>query len=401
VIETKSCQNKPDFPRLRVFATWRGDLCFINKARDNHFKFLGEHFDFTLLVPSGSIIGEHILNSSIRLVSVQCPSNALAYIWFYLYAIGFFVIKNTSRPYDAVWATICEEPIGWLLKLLSMRRVKLVYDLWDIPGSAVIDETLSPKELIRKLYQKFLSYTLRHCDLAISGVHPEGLERFRIPKDRMVFSENGVLFDRFDPEKVVPNKEIWADLNGRKRVFYHGYLHLTRGTFDLVEAIHLVRKLDFDVCLMLVGPSDSVTIRRLHSLVKSLRLENNIQILDSVPSDGIPGIIAGADICVCPLWDIEKYRWSYPVKIYEYLSMGKPVIASELPGIEEVIKHELNGLSYPPGDINALQESIVRLIQNQSLYLSVMSSARKSVANKDWQKLVKKIAWEASKSLAI
>jgi len=385
---------------LRIFATWRKNLCHFNKARDNHFKFLGEHHDLSLVVPANCVIGDHIPIQLIHLIRVQCPPNLLGFVWFYLVAIFFFLRMHYRQSFDVVWAVIGEEPIGWLIKLVSFPRVTLIYDLWDIPGSAVVQGTLSPKELARRVYNVFISIFLRYGDLAIVGVVPKGLERFHILPNRMVSSENGVLLKRFDPERSWGGEEFWDGLNGEVKFLYHGYLHETRGAFDIVKAICKGKKGGLDASLLLVGPSDPNTKNHIQAIIASHNLQDSIRIFDSVDSESVPGIISGADICVCPLWGIEKYRWIYPVKVYEYLAMGKPVIASNLPGTAHVVQHGINGLLYPPGDIAALQDSIIRLTEDDRLYKSLAEAARKSVADKDWQLILEYVIQDVTRRLA-
>jgi glycosyltransferase involved in cell wall biosynthesis len=381
-------KNKLPKKNTRIFSTWRKDLTHHNKARDNHFIYIGKKYDITLLVPEKAILGSHILNSKVNIVYVRHFPKKLYLISYYSYAIAYFIKHHRMEKYDIVWAVIGEEPIGWLLKKISWPRVKLVYDLWDIPGTNVERGKSYLKEVARKIYQAILRCIIKHGDAVFACIKIDGLKRYKIPKNRIICSENGVLLEKIDPDKVIPNRTIWSELNGKTKLLYTGYLHKTRGVFELIDAVHRLLQEGINVCLLLVGPCSLRTSLQIRNAINRYHLEEHIRIIENVSSIEVPGIIAASDICFCPLWDIEKFRWSYPVKTYEYLAMGKPVIASNLPGVSHIVKDGKNGLLHEPGNTNALSDCIARIVEDDHLYQSIAIRARESVQDKQWYQVL-------------
>ena len=63
----------------------------------------------------------------------------------------------------------------------------------------------------------------------------------------------------------------------------------------------------------------------------SLRPLPNLRLLGEIDYDRVPGLVAGFDVCIVPFLDNELTRCVNPVKAYEYLAAGKPVVATALP----------------------------------------------------------------------
>ena len=77
--------------------------------------------------------------------------------------------------------------------------------------------------------------------------------------------------------------------------------------------------------------------------------------------------MASARIGVSPLLDIPNYRWSLPTKILEYLAVGVPVVASDLPGTREVVEKLTGVVLVPPGDVDAWATALGGSIGDESL----------------------------------
>jgi glycosyltransferase involved in cell wall biosynthesis len=77
----------------------------------------------------------------------------------------------------------------------------------------------------------------------------------------------------------------------------------------------------------------------------------------------VPALLAAADIVVLPTYGGE----GVPRVLMEAQALGRPVIATDVPGCRDVVQHELNGLLIPPADSGALANAIQRLAQDAVL----------------------------------
>jgi glycosyltransferase involved in cell wall biosynthesis len=110
------------------------------------------------------------------------------------------------------------------------------------------------------------------------------------------------------------------------------------------------------------------------------------------PHDHIPGLLAAADIGVAP-FDLSAHAplatfgfyWS-PLKVFEYMAMGLPVVTVDVVPLNEIVRHERDGTLYRSGDIAGLVRNIGRLGSDVELRQRLGSSARARVVQRySWQ----------------
>ena len=84
-----------------------------------------------------------------------------------------------------------------------------------------------------------------------------------------------------------------------------------------------------------------------------------------------------------------------PLKIFEYMSLGKPIICSSFSAIKEVLKDGHNSILVPPSDRKSWLRALRKITSNKSLKLSIGLNAKKDLENKyTWDIRVKKIIKE-------
>lgn len=138
-------------------------------------------------------------------------------------------------------------------------------------------------------------------------------------------------------------------------LLYLGSLHPWKGVDALVEAMIAVS----DAELWVAG-GGAERLAALQQRAAQLGVDHKIRWLGFVPPRDRFALIAQADICVLPLSATSiGSRYTSPLKLFEYMAMGKPVLVRDVPAIREVITHGENGYLYAdetqlPVAINAL-----------------------------------------------
>ena len=99
-----------------------------------------------------------------------------------------------------------------------------------------------------------------------------------------------------------------------------------------------------------------------------------------------------ADALVLPNKKEEKISELYtsPLKLFEYMASGRPIIASDLPSLREVLD-ENSAVFFESGDSSQLAESIKNILNNENLGRSISSRAFEKVKNHTWENRAKKI----------
>jgi glycosyltransferase involved in cell wall biosynthesis len=137
-----------------------------------------------------------------------------------------------------------------------------------------------------------------------------------------------------------------------------GRLAKEKGHRYLIEALPAVRALYADVRLLIVGDDSSLeasTKEDIVQRVKALGLEGSVSLLGQ--RDDVPDILGATDIfCLPSLWE------GFGLVIAEAMAAGRPVVASRIDGIPEVVEDGVTGILVPPRDPRALAEAILELL---------------------------------------
>ncbi len=128
--------------------------------------------------------------------------------------------------------------------------------------------------------------------------------------------------------------------------------------FSLIQAFSIASSRSSQLRLLLVG--DGSLRSKLEAQVKALDLKDKVRFL-GVRAD-VPEILAAADMFVL------SSQWEgNPLSVMEAMAAGKPVIATAVGGVPELIQHGISGVLVPPGDVEALAEAILKLADDPNL----------------------------------
>ncbi len=163
-----------------------------------------------------------------------------------------------------------------------------------------------------------------------------------------------------------------------------GNLSRGRGQDVMLRALPRLRREFPAVQLMVVGaphprPVDRAFAEELRGLARELAVEDAVVYVDPAMSGVGPSAMAdtyaAADIVVNPARVAESFGRVLP----EALVAGKPVVASRVGAIPEVIRDQVDGLLVPPDNPDALAEAIARLLKNPLLAQRLVDSGRRHV----------------------
>ncbi len=84
-------------------------------------------------------------------------------------------------------------------------------------------------------------------------------------------------------------------------------------------------------------------------------------------------------------------RFTSPLKLFEYMAAGRPIVASDLPSIREVLRHEQNALLVEPGDAAALAAGVRRLLDDRPLADRLAQAAVTDVASYSWDRRAERL----------
>lgn len=245
--------------------------------------------------------------------------------------------------------------------------------------------TLIPFESLRPLGKALESSTLRRCDIvcvineelacyAVSmGAQPRKIHVVRA----------GIDVKRFNPS--VDGRPMRKKLGIRGDdfvLFFMGWLYQFSGLKEVAAELAVVKDEYPDLKLLIVGEGE--LLHELHRIKKGYELDQLV-LVGWQPYEKIPEFIAASDICLLPAYNNEVMRHIVPIKMYEYMACGKPVLASRLPGIMKEFG-EGNGVVYVDKSEEALKKAIMLHDDNEALK-KLGSRARSFVEKYSWDKI--------------
>lgn len=150
------------------------------------------------------------------------------------------------------------------------------------------------------------------------------------------------------------------------------------GLDTLVNAVRLLKNRGKAVRLLVVG--DGVELPALQRQAAELGLAGIATFTGRVPHDHVRDYHAAIDVFVLPRRDDRVCRLVTPLKPIEAMATGRPVVASDLPALREIVQHQKTGALFPADDASALAAAVEPLLSDGALRSSLGSAARAWVA---------------------
>ena len=124
---------------------------------------------------------------------------------------------------------------------------------------------------------------------------------------------------------------------------------------------------------MIVG--DGPEKNNLMQDLKEKKLSSSVKFTGAVPHSKIPSLLSSMDVAVAPYPKIENFYFS-PLKVFEYMAAGLPVVSSNIGQLTELIQNGYCGFLYRPGDSTALAKILLRLMKDPQLRKTVGTAAK-------------------------
>ncbi|ODH00046.1 glycosyl transferase family 1 [Nostoc sp. KVJ20] len=198
---------------------------------------------------------------------------------------------------------------------------------------------------------------------------------------------NGVNPHRFSALRPATEPETFT-------VGFVGTLKPWHGLPILTEAFSLLHQRVPNAKLLIVG--DGPERENLQMELAARGLDAHTQFTGAVNPDEVPQFLAAMDVAVAPYAAQSDFYFS-PLKVYEYMAAGLPVVVSQIGQLADLIDPGVNGILCPPGDAIALAEALEKLWRSPTLRHSLGQAARQTViAHHTWDAIAQQILRIAS-----
>jgi glycosyltransferase involved in cell wall biosynthesis len=175
---------------------------------------------------------------------------------------------------------------------------------------------------------------------------------------------------------------------GSRIVCYAGHLYGWKGVRTLALASRHLPE-GYLVCVVGGTEEDLVGFRRF------LKVEKLDRVLAAghVPPDRVPAYLAAADVLALPnsAGSETSARFTSPMKLFEYMAAGRPIVASRLPSLQEVLRDGENALLVEPDDPVALARGLAAVAEDGEMARRLAETARAEVQGRTWDSRAKAI----------
>ena len=221
-------------------------------------------------------------------------------------------------------------------------------------------------------------FAINHSDrvFVVSQPIKDFVDGFYPPEHCSVIP-NGVETDDFDPARF--DKNALKEQLGIKDRIVLGYVGSYKAWHGIPTSVELIQQLyrkNPRYMLLLIGNGEQYG--EIKSSIASKGLQDMVKQIDYVPHEDVPRYTAVFDYAVMTYPDFEGFYFS-PLKMYEYMSMGTPVVSTNTGQIGTIIRSgETGELVYPP-TVDNFAEAIESLQNSADKYQAVSTAARTEV----------------------
>jgi glycosyltransferase involved in cell wall biosynthesis len=291
----------------------------------------------------------------------------------YALAASLYVRSRRSRyahsrePWTAYWLARAGIRVGFEAHYLEEDRR---YPVWQrLVGDAALSPALGGIFCISKSLIE---------DYAAAGARRELLH----------WAPDGVDLQRFEP--AVDKRDARARLNlpaSASIVCHAGHLYPGRGVEETVDALLSLP----DIMLLLIG-GNSEDIERVRAYAAERGLKDRVRFEGSVPNGKVPLYLWAADALVMPYTSrTSTVRAMSPLKMFEYMAAGRPIVATDFPSVREILRDGENALIVAPDSAEEIARGLRRALEDRTLAEAIARRARTDVNAFTWEDRARKI----------
>lgn len=282
---------------------------------------------------------------------------------------------------------------------ISLSRLYQVPFILEYNGSDVwINRNWGNPLKYESISERIELLNLHAADVVVTVSRPlkDELLARGIDGDKILVNPNGVDVESYSPKIDGNIVRLRYGLSNKIVIAFIGTFGKWHGAEVLTEAFGRLLKTHpeyrYRVRLLLIG--DGATMLQVKYIVEQYAMADICILTGLVQQEKGPQYLAAGDILVSPHVpnpDGTPFFGS-PTKLFEYMSMGKGIVASDLDQIGEVLKHNETGWLVKPGDTNSLMMGLKTLVDNPELRERLGKTARKeAIAEHTWKEHTRKI----------
>ncbi len=269
--------------------------------------------------------------------------------------------------------------------------IPVVYEVRAFWEDAAVDHGTTREGSLRyRLTRQLETYALKHADHVFTiceGLRSDIAAR-GVPGTKITVISNAVDIDSFDPGGK-PDAALKEKLGlaGSTVIGFIGSFYAYEGLDLLVESLPLVlaRRPDVKVLLVGGGPQDGA----LKEQVARLALQDKVVFTGRVPHDEVQRYYDLVDVLAYPRHSMRLTELVTPLKPLEAMAQGRLLVASDVGGHKELIRHGETGMLFKAGSAQALTDTVINLLAQEARWPDIKRAGRSFVEDeRNWARSV-------------
>lgn len=255
---------------------------------------------------------------------------------------------------------------------------KVIYDVHeDVPRQILT------KNWIPKVFRKLIANSFEHFENNTSKIMSGIIAATPLIENRFLKNNKNTICIYNSPLLKEFNLSIKPDISARK-IVYIGLITRERGIVELIECLDFV-----NAELQLAGKFESDTLKNKCIALNGWKKVHYYGVIDR---DKIATLLQSSSIGMVTLHPTKNYLESLPIKMFEYMGAGLPVIASDFPYWKKIVEGNNAGKCVDPMDSYSIANAINLLLNDKQLAEQMGSNGRKIVTEKfNWNAESKKL----------
>lgn len=314
------------------------------------------------------------LPKSFRITELR-TLDTLQYAWTGLLGRISYTSQTTIYALHVLWYALRTDGVIYsrdetVLYLLSFLGRQFAYEIHAPKWNFLTRRVVSEAALLLPISQGLKDFYIQ------KGVAPE----------RLIVAPDAVDLTQFDlsESREACRERLNLPLD-KKIVLYAGHLYERKGAFTVGEAAPL---LDDDTLVLFVGGTED----EIPDFTKRYGSDPRVRILGPKPHAKIPYYLRAADVLVLPnsAKDADARLYTSPMKLFEYMASGTPIVASDVPSLREILS-EQNAYFFTPDDASALASTLAHVLSHTEEADEKAHASKESVKSYTWENRAKNI----------
>ncbi|MDA8139147.1 MAG: glycosyltransferase family 4 protein [Desulfobacteraceae bacterium] len=275
------------------------------------------------------------------------------------------IAKISELKPSAIWVNN-EKSLVFISTCLKIRKIPIVIYIrsWATPDQMSLKMALLLKNKVRII--------IVHSMASYQQISSLGLSEKKIR-----YTPNVVNFDNILSLSLNRPENPLPDLNRRLKILLPAARPVReKGHLTAVRSLSLIRKHGIDAVLWFPGSvpvgNDDSFLQLINREIKDLGLIDHVKFIGW--RNDMPSVIKAADIIILP-----SYTEGFPRVILEAMLLKKPVCATPVGGIPELIQHMHTGMIFEKDDYKTLSEQIILLIRDKQFFQRIVDAAHEAV----------------------